>query len=358
MSLDPKRGIKTKHIELSGTQKDFDALADVMRQAVDKLNIDIVPGDLDIPGRIMVRTKGKKNRPTQWVYPKLAKALNEFAEGLTENGDAVVDFGKANITEKPEDLIRYSPTLRKMNQNSIGKDLQAGDIFKEDIIQDMQTMLDPRTQLGRQAPLTEMVPAWVYASDLILHRGKTPLGIFVRDTKMLERIDEYPPDLGGSMKWTGLGKEGYNQAYFVILRVDKLFPLEMPLRTKSGEWDRWIKSRPVPDMMKLYRGRPPKNFGAMLERFAVYTTARTFGMTDAFLAPVFAGSAVTQRFDSSANYADKILVSDAIKSKTGVKHTSDYATYLAFVVIGKGTTRTVDLGREPIQQAVDLPGWD
>jgi len=349
--------VKTKHIELSGTQKDFDALADVVRQAAKKINIDLLPGDLDIPGRILLRKKAD-GKATQWEYPKLNKALAEFADGLEEPGDAVVDFGKANITEKPEDLIRYSPTLRKMNQTAIGRNLGAGDIFKEDISFDLQSMLDPRTQLGRQRPITDMAPVWVYASDLVLHRGKVPIGIFVKNKKMLEKITDYPPDLAGSKGWAGTRKEGYNQAYFVILRVDKMFPMDMPLKTKAGMWDKWIGSRPVPDMMKLYRNKPPKNFGEMLERFAVYSTARAFGMKDAYLAPVFAGTNITQRVGSKQHYADKIVISEAIKSKTGSEQRSEYATYMAFVVVGKGATRTVDLGREPVESAVDLPGWD
>lgn len=360
MSLDPKRGIKTKHIDISGTQKDFDALADVIRQAAMKVNVDLVPGDLDIPGRILIRKEGKSTdaKATQWEYPKLNKAMKEFADGLVEPGDAVVDFGKANITEKPEDLIEFSPTLRKMNQNATGKILGAGEIFKEDITSDLQSMLDPRDQLGREAPLSKMVPVWVYASDLVSHRGKTPMGMFVKDKKLLEKIDEYPPDLGSSKSWTGSRKDGYNQAYFVILRVDKQYPMDTKVRTKSGMWDKWIKSRPVPSMMSLYQGSPPKNYGQLLERFAVYSTARTFGMKDAFLAPVFAGTNITQRVNSSQGYDDKILVSEAIKSKTGKLSHSEYATYMAFVVVGKGATRTVDLGREPIQSAVELPGWD
>ncbi|MCK4815636.1 hypothetical protein KA005_07695 [bacterium] len=128
--------------------------------------------------------------------------------------------------------------------------------------------------------------------------------------------------------------------------------------TKSGMWDKWIRSRPVPEMMSLYSGKPPKNFGELLERFAVYSTARAFGMKNAFLAPVFAGTDITRRVGSDQQYADKILISEAIKSQTGEKHRSDYATYMAFVVVGKGPTRTVDLGREKIESAVELPGWD
>ena len=353
MSLDPKKSV-TKHIELSGTQKDFDALADVIRQAVKKLNVDLLPGDLDIPGRILL----PKGKATQWEYKKLNKALGEFADGLTEEGDAVVDFGKTRITDKPEELIKDSPSLRKMNQHALGIHLGAGDIFKEDIVADLQTMLDPRTQLGRQAPLESIVPAWVYASDILLHKGKVPIGTFVKDKKMLEKIDEYPPDLAGSKSWAGRKKEGYNQAYFAILRVDKLYPMEMELKTKSGMWNKWIASRPVPDMMKLYKDQPPKNFGQLLERFAVYSAARAFGMKDAYLAPVFAGTNIDKRVGSKEHYADKILTSEAIKSKTGDKHKSEYATYMAFVVVGKGPTTTVDMGREKIDSAVELPGWD
>jgi len=362
MSLDPKRDIKTKHLDISGTQKDFDALADVIRQAATKLNIDIVPGDLDIPGRILIRKDErlkKKGKATQWEYPKVDRALEQFADGLIEQGDAVVDFGKTNITDNPEVLLKTSPTLRKMNQNATGRRLDAGDIFKEDITFDLQRMLDPRDQLGRESPLTQMVPLWVYANDLVLHRGKTPIGLFAKSTKTVEQIDTYPADLGASLKWSGIGKEGYNQAYFVILRVDKLYPLEMELRTKAGAWDSWIKSRPVPAMMSLYKGAPPKNFGQLIERFAVYTTARTFGMKDAFLAPVFAGTNATQRINSaSGTYADKIVMSEAIKSKMSTVNKSEYATYLGFVVVGKGATRTVDLGREPVESATQLPGWD
>jgi hypothetical protein len=361
MSLDPKKGVKTKHIDISGTQKDFDALADVFRQAAAKTNIDLVPGDLDIPGRILIRksgTLGKKEKATQWEYPKLNKAMTEFADGLVEPGDAVVDFGKTRITDKPEHLIKDSPTLRKMNQNATGKNLGFGDIYKEDITSDLNRMLDPKDALGRDGPMVKMVPVWVHVSDLVSHDGRTPIGLFAKDKKMLENIDDYPPDLAGDKSWSGYKKDGYNQAYFVILRVDKLYPMDAKLGTLPGLWDKWIRSRPVPAMMSLYKNSPPKNFGQLLERFAVYSTARTFGMRDAFLAPVFAGTNLTQRVGSSKDYADKIVISEAIKSQTGKLSHSEYATYMGFVVVGKGASRTVDLGKEPMVGATELPGWD
>jgi len=353
MSLDPKKDLQTKHLDIYGTQKDFDALADILRQAANKVNLDLVPGDLDIPGRIFIR---KDTEALQSAYPKVSKALTDFAKGLTEEGDAVVDLGKANITEKPEDLVKDSPTLRKMNQ-ILGKKLGVGDMFKEDVSSALNAMLDPKYQLSRDVPLTKMAPVWVYASDLVSHKGKTPLGLFIKDKKMLEKIEKFPADLGGNLAW-GSKKAGYNQAYFVILRTDKLYPMEMPLGTKSGQWDKWIQTRPVPSMMSLYKGSPPKNFGQLLERFAVYNTARAFGMTDAYLAPVFAGTNISRRINSTQNYADKILTSDAIKSKTGDAQHSEYATYMAFVVVGKGASRTVDMGREPMEGATELPGWD
>lgn len=369
MSLDPKRGIKTKHLEISGTQKDFDAIADVMRQAMDKLNIDLVPEDQDAPGRISLRRTGKV---TQWEYPKLHKALDDFIEGLTEPGDAVVDFGRPAITEKPEDIIKASPTLRKMNQTAIGKNLGIGTMEKEDVLNDMEMMLDPSLSGARRNPLFSMVPVWVYASDLIAKRGNIPIGMFVKDKETLNRLKEYPPDLGGGKEWSGLSKEGYNQAYFVILRADKLFDMNMPLRTKSGEWDRWIQSRPVPDMMKMYKGAPPKNYGELLERFAVYSVAKTFGLKDAFLAPVYAGDELINKVGSTKNYDDKILISETVKAKTsggkilidrGTKSEtavsmSEYATFLGFVVVGKGAQRTVDMGKELSPGAAELPGWD
>ena len=111
-------------------------------------------------------------------------------------------------------------------------------------------------------------------------------------------------------------------------------------------------------MMSLYKGNPPKNFGELLERFAVYSTARTFGMRDAFLAPVYAWSNAKHRVGSvNQDYSDK-MVSTVIKSKTGQQGISEYPTYMAFVVVGKGATRTVDLGRDASQAATELPGWD
>lgn len=370
MSLDPRKGIKTKKVNISGTQKDFDALADFVRQAAKKTNVDLIPTDMDIPGRIQVR-KGKDHNITQWVYPRLQKAMKDFAEALEDPGDGVVDFGKTKITDDPATIVQESPTLRKMNQLALGKALGVEDLFNEDIIEAFESMLDPTAPVTRsfegQGPLTRSVPIWVFAQDLLSNRGNVPIGTLPRNKEELEKITEVPPDLGGGMDWARTSKDKYNQAYFVILRLDKWLPEDAKLRTKSGEWDRWIKSRPVPEMMSLYRGRPPSNYGELMERFAVYTAARTFGLKDAYLAPIFAGESIGKKGDIGTS--SKWFISEAIKSKSptivqqyrgriGGPAMSEYATYVGFVVVGKGNPRTIDLGKEPQMSATEIPGWD
>ena len=109
MSLDPKRGVKTKHIDFSGTQKDFDALADVIRQATEKINIDLLPEDLDIPGRISVR---KKAKATQWAYPKLKDG------GLLLSHDIGTNNSFYNIGKKNNEEVWYILTAK--NRYGVG----------------------------------------------------------------------------------------------------------------------------------------------------------------------------------------------------------------------------------------------
>jgi len=353
MSLNPKKNT-TKHLEITGTQKDFDVLADVLKQAAERLNVDIYPEDIDIPGRITLKKQGKA---TQWQYPKLSKALHAFAAGLKDEGGGVVNFESPQITDEPKEVVLNNPTLRLMNQTSVGKRLGVGQFIKEDILGDFDKMLDNRTSGARSHPLLKMSPTWVYAKNIALDSG-VPVGTVARDLKTLAKIKQYPVDLNKMSGWKEMKKEGYNQAYFVIFRADQDFPLEMPLATLPGEWDRWVKQRPVPKSLSHFVGKPPRNMGDYVERFAVYTTARTFGLTDAFLAPVYVGAKWDgQKVGGGKLLTDKILMTEPIKSKGG-GDMSDYATYYGFVVVGKGRQRTPSLGEEKPDMALDLPGFE
>jgi hypothetical protein len=352
MTLNPKKN-KTKNLEFYGTQQDFDVLADVLEQAAERLNVDIYPKDIDIPGRIVLNREGDA---TQWQYPKLSSALQAFANGLRGGGDDTVTFETPQITDDPKKIVKDSPTLRLMNQTSVGKHLGVGTYTKEDILRDFTEMLDPRKGGARIQPLTQMVPTWVYARNIVME-GDTPIGVVARDLETLAKIKDYPADLNMSRGlWSKVKKEGYNQAYFVIMRAEKDFDINMPTPTISGEWNRWIRSRPVPATMRMFRDKPPRTMGDYLERFAVYSTARTFGLKDAFLAPVFVG----ERWDgkkvgSSKDFADKILKTEPIKTKGS---SGEYATYYGFVIIGKGPKRTPSLGKEKPDSPLDLPGFD
>ena len=360
MSLNPRKS-KTKNLELSGTQKDFDVLADVLEQAAERLNIDIYPKDYDIPGRILLKS-GKE--ATHWQYPKLSEALKSFAEGLREGGDTTVAFESPQITDDPEKFVKDSPTLRLMNQTSVGHNLGVGQYIQEDIIEDFDTMLDLKTEGARKQPLSKMKPLWVYAKNIALEGG-TPVGTVAQDLHTLAKIKDYPADLSKTKGfWKKAKKEGYNQAYFVVMRADKDYPMEMKLGSIPGEWNKWLKSRPVPNMMSHFGGKPPQNMGDYLERFAVYTTARTFGMTDAFLAPAFVGrqwdgkkvrSGGESQTAIAKYFNDKVLQTEPIKSKGSA---GDYSSYYGFVVIGKGPRRTPSLGKEETPSALDLPGFE
>lgn len=352
MSLD-KRSIKTKVVTIKGTQKDFEALADVLEQASDKFNIDLYPTDKDIPGRISVKT-GKVQRI---IYPRMDKALKEFASGIVESKDTVVDFGDIPITGDPDEIVRRSPTLRLMQQIATGKYEGIGTrLVKEDTMLEMETMIDTGSRQTKNVkPLTEIQPKWVYASTLTLHEGEAPVDFVPKDLKQLAMLKKYPPDLNKSDFWS-FGKKDYNRAYFVVLRVDKTLPMSLGIRTKPGEWNKWVSSRPVPDSMRLFKHRPPRNFGEMLERYSVYVTARTFGLKDAYLAPVLAGKSFKDKVGSKAGFTDKIFETEPLKSKE--KGGSEYPTFYAFVVVGKGRYKTIGLGEEKIPEALDLPGFD
>jgi hypothetical protein len=353
MTLNPRKK-KTKNLELSGTQKDFDVLSDVLEQAAERLNIDIYPADYDIPGRILLKRSGEA---TQWQYPKLSEALKAFANGLREGGDGTVAFESPQITDDPEKFVKDSPTLRLMNQTSVGKRLGVGQYIQEDIIGDFTAMLDPKTKGARMQPLSNMQPLWVYAKNITLE-GETPMGVVARDLNEIAKIKNYPADLNQATGlWKKAKKEGYNQAYFVVMRADKDYPMQMPLQSIPGAWNDWIKGRPVPKMMSVFGNKPPRNMGDYLERFAVYTTARTFGLKDAFLAPVFVGTPWDGRkVGSKKHFEDKILQTSPIKSRGA--EGSEYSTYYGFVVVGKGPRRTPSLGKEKTDSALDLPGFE
>jgi hypothetical protein len=355
MSLNPRK-MKTKNFEISGTQKDFDVLGDILEQAADRLNIDIYPGDYDIPGRILLRKQVSKDgtKATHWQYPKLSNALKAFAEGLRGEGDGTVNFESPQITDDPKDIVLDSPTLRMMNQTAAGTRLGVGQYIQEDIIADLTAMLAPTTIAARKQPLLSMNPTWVYAKNIVLD-GSTPIGVVARDLETLAKVKNYPADLNKpSGFWKKVKAEGYNQAYFVIMRADKDVPLNMPLQSIPGEWDKWLKKRPVPRMLSLFVNSPPRTMGDYLERFAVYTTARTFGLKDAFLAPPFVGSSWDGRkIGSKKHFEDKILMTEPIKTRGG-----EYPTFYGFVVVGKGLTRKPDLGKERTSGALDLPGFE
>jgi len=352
MSLD-KRRIRTKLVKLHGTQKDFEALADVLQQASDKLNIDLFPKDKDIPGRITVKT-GKIQRI---IYPRMDKALKEFASGITESEDVVVNFGDIGITGDPDEIVRRSPTLRQMEQIAHGKYMGIGSrLIKEDTMLELETMIDAGSRQTKNAkPLTEVEPKWIYASTLTLHEGEAPTSFVPKNLAQLAKLKKYPPDLNKSDFWT-FGKRDYNRAYFVVLRVDKTLPMSLGIRTKPGEWAKWVASRAVPDSMRLFKHRPPRNFGEMLERYSVYVTARTFGLKDAYLAPVFASKSFKDKVGSRTGFTDKIFETAPLKSKE--KGGSEYPTFYAFVVVGKGRYKTIGLGEEKLPEALDLPGFE
>jgi len=352
MSLD-KRRIRTKIVTIKGTQKDFEALADVLQQASNKLNIDLYPADKDIPGRITVKT-GKVQRI---IYPRMDKALKEFASGIVESTDTVVNFGDVPITGDPDEIVRRSPTLRQMEQIATGKHMGIGSrLVKEDTMMEMETMIDTGSRQTKNVkPLTEVKPKWVYASALTLHEGEAPTTFVPKDLSQLDKLKKYPPDLNKSDFWS-FCKTDYYRAYFVLLRVDKTLPMSLGIRTKPGEWDKWVSSRPVPDSMRLFKHRPPRNFGEMLERYSVYVTARTFGLRDAYLAPVFAGKSFKEKVGSKMGFTDKIFETEPLKSME--KGGSEYPTFYAFVVVGRGRYKTIGLGEEKVPEALDLPGFE
>lgn len=316
MSLEKKKS-DTKEVQIEGTKDDFKATADIIKSAIGRVGIDLSP-DRPKAGKIYVQGEGDV---PQFVYPRLVKALNEFVDGLRGDGDFVVDFGYPSFNDyTSEEIVGKSPTLRVMNQIAFGELHDYKTLIKEkNIIQDFVRMIDMTKFSYSKNFLQEADAQWVHAESL-----KTD-GMSLGDKN--------------------------NQAYFVVLKVDRAMDMKTQIRTYAGLWDSWINSRPNPRSLRLYANQPPRDIGSFMERLAVYTTARVFDLDNAFLAPYKTIDPAGK--PAGYNWEDKVYTEGPFKIKG-----SNYSFY-GFVVIGKGPDRKVELG-EPksgeMGEDINLPG--
>lgn len=364
MSLNPFREKKTFRFIITGSSGDFDAIADIIETAAKQFNIDLYPEDVDVPGRIALR---KGEGVSAWQYPRVGKVLKELPGALREDGDSSISFGGINIDDMDRSLILDNPTLRSMNEILSGNIMLASEherrtgrtnYMGEAVVDDLESMLNPmHPGLKTKVPLSSIDPQWVYATSILQNEADIKAAT-VNNAKDLEKLEVYPPDFREADFWAKHGKpwkktdQGYNRAYFIILRTKKTYSLDMPINTIPGKWDSWIKTRPVPKSMEVYIGRPPKTFSDLLERFAVYTAARSFGLKDAYLAPATPGLKNWNRTTGS----DKILAKETVAVKS--HGLIEYVNFYGFLVVGKGPRKVLDITRSKEEDDLGIPSLE
>lgn len=334
MSLEKRRS-DTKELKIEGSKEDFKALADVVESASKRIGLDLSP-DVPRAGKIYIR--GRSNDIPQFIYPRLKKGLDEFVVGLRQDGDFVVDFGYPAFNDyTTTDIVLKSPTLRMMNQVAFANLYGMERLIQEDnIIDEFTRMIDMTKFRFSRTFLQEAKAQWVHAESLKLDLDRD---VFVH------------PDFGDVGRIPTGTTRPINQAYFVVLKVDRAMDLRTELRTYAGLWDSWINSRPNPAAMRLYSGQPPRDVGSFLERFAVYTTARIFDLDNAFLAPWSTSEPMAR--PAGYNWANRIYEEGPFEIK------KENFTFFGFVVMGHGPDRKVYLGEpksgEPGED-INLPG--
>lgn len=348
MSLDEKKR-ESFTVTLKGMKSDFEAMADVLETASKRFNLDIYPNTVEIPGSIGLT--GEEVTAAQ--YPRGKRGLDGLIKALREEGSAVVDFGMINILAGG----KQTDAVKLMNQVTIGRKFKAGEAFmREDTIGELETFLEPSGPRGggRPSALSEMNIEWVHAESAILHEGKLT-DIEPHRVADVAKVDYYPPHINKEKFGHWLKSKKYNRAYIVIMKADKMFPMDMPVYMRPGTWDSWIRTRPVAATMKMYRGKAPKTFGELLERMAVYATARSFDMTDAFLAPMTVEKG--GKFSPTSGSKGKIDRKDNVFVKT--KDDKGYYNFLTFLVVGRGPHKAKGLSRiEPVKSDIILPDID
>lgn len=312
MSLPPVRDkteSETKTVSIIGTEKDMQALGDVLKQAKDMFNIDLNLDNNDMPERLTFRDLEILDAI---AYPRTARVLRQTSDGLrataTRNdiiAPVSTDFGNLDwLAQKPQNNFMIIKALQSvMNGRSIQGSPSLPAVLSSygSITADLETMINrpypPNMvyNVNTMGLFTHYIkPEWVKIQTVDVNPTTSERYRQLINANRPEQAEEeriagtaaYPADLT-RIDASSRGRGGVvpTQAYYAAFRGSAAYDLQQRVNISRSQWDAFLRKYPR-DILANEQRSAPRNVGDLIETLMVINVASIMNMKRATVRPI------------------------------------------------------------------------